>query len=572
MKSRLLFICLLFNGICLNLFSQTARPHDILIDEILPDPTPPQGLPNSEFIELKNVSSTRYHLINWKIQDAAGSASIKTDFILEPDSFVVICASSSVSEYNVFGSAIGVSKLPSLNNDGDTIWIRSPEGVIIHAVAYDKSWYKNDLKSLGGWSLEMIDPKNPCAGSSNWKACIDRKGGTPGQINSISQENPDLEAPRLLRTYSIDEKNIVAVFDEPLDSGTAANPSNYSLDPMGQPIAAESLGPMFQQARLTLPSNMSAFVRYKVQTQNLSDCAGNAIGPDNHTETGLPLQATANDLVINEILFNPAANGYDYLEIYNRSKKIMDLRDIYLSGRKPNGSLETIVVLSPAPMLIFPGDYFVFTENAQWLKDHYLVNNPEHIIELHSLPSMPDDRGDLILSDVQGQVIDELAYDQSWQFQLLANTEGIALERMDPNHPTQDPQNWSSAASVAGFGTPGYQNSEFRLASFGGANITISPNLFSPDNDGFEDFCFIHYQLPEPGWVANLSIYDGNGKPVRVLIQSATLGNQGDFRWDGLDDQNKKLPTGIYVLKTELFNLNGATREFKNAVVLAKKF
>jgi hypothetical protein len=223
-------------------------------------------------------------------------------------------------------------------------------------------------------------------------------------------------------------------------------------------------------------------------------------------------------------------------------------------------------------MLCFPGDYYVFTENAHWLGDHYLVKDPERVIELHQLPSMPDDRGDLVLTDAQGSLIDELAYDQSWQFQLLANAEGVALERIDPNGPTQDAQNWGSAASVAGFGTPGYQNAEFRPAQAGGANITVSPSLFSPDNDGYDDFCFIHYQLPEPGWVANLSIFDANGRPVRALIQSATLGSQGDFRWDGLDDKNNKLSTGIYVLKTELFNLSGATREFKNAIVLAKKF
>src|SRR6516162_3433981 len=128
MNSRLLLICLLFNGISVSLFPQTARPHDILIDEILPDPTPPQGLPNSEFVELKNMSAVPYHLLNWKIQDATTSAVIKTDFILQPDSFVVICPTSSLDEYGAFGSAIGVSKLPSLNNDGDTIWISSPEG------------------------------------------------------------------------------------------------------------------------------------------------------------------------------------------------------------------------------------------------------------------------------------------------------------------------------------------------------------------------------------------------------------------------------------------------------------
>ena len=63
----------------------------------------------------------------------------------------------------------------------------------------------------------------------------------------------------------------------------------------------------------------------------------------------------------------------------------------------------------------------------------------------------------------QGIVVDEVKYKDDWHFQLIDNAEGVALERIDPGKPGQDPDNWHSAASTAGYGTPTYKNSQFKL-------------------------------------------------------------------------------------------------------------
>ena len=135
--------------LCNSAFTQIANRYDIVIDEIFPDPTPTVGLPDAEFIELKNISSTAFNLRNWQISDGTSTATIKKDFILQPDSFVVICSTSSATLFSNFSATIGVSSFPSLNNDGDIIYLKSPEGLTVHAIAYDKSWYQNDIKSDG---------------------------------------------------------------------------------------------------------------------------------------------------------------------------------------------------------------------------------------------------------------------------------------------------------------------------------------------------------------------------------------------------------------------------------------
>lgn len=55
--------------------AQVANRFDIVITEIMADPTSVIGLPNAEFIEIKNISSTSYNLNGWKLSDATSTAN-----------------------------------------------------------------------------------------------------------------------------------------------------------------------------------------------------------------------------------------------------------------------------------------------------------------------------------------------------------------------------------------------------------------------------------------------------------------------------------------------------------------
>ncbi len=155
---------------------------------------------------------------------------------------------------------------------------------------------------------------------------------------------------------------------------------------------------------------------------------------------------------------------------------------------------------------------------------------------------------------------------------MLDNKQGISLERINYNKPTNQPSNWTSAASTVGFGTPGYQNSQFRADLQAQGSITINPKMFSPDNDGFEDVALIEFIFSEPGYVINITIFDAAGRPVKVLQRNTTAAAKGYFRWDGLDDKQQKVPAGTYIIYTDIFNLEGQKKQFKNAIVLARKF
>jgi len=247
MKSTLsLLLFFILTPVCL--LSQNR--YDIVINEIMADPSPQVGLPNNEWIELKNTTAAPVNLQNWRFGDASGQSGPMPNFTLQPDSFVIVCTGSAVAALSAFGTTISVTSFPSLDNDGDQLFIKAANGTIIHAIAYTAGWYQNDLKKEGGWTLEMIDTKNPCTGMNNWKASTSATGGTPGKKNSVEALNNDATAPQLKRAYTTDNVTIILVYDEPVDSLSGATISSYSIDGGLTLVSAASIAPLFNQVQL----------------------------------------------------------------------------------------------------------------------------------------------------------------------------------------------------------------------------------------------------------------------------------------------------------------------------------
>lgn len=545
--------------------------YDVVIDEIMADPFPVVGLPNAEYVELKNVSGRELNLQGWRLSSATTTSGAFGNVILPADSFLIITSTSSAPLLAPYGRVLGVSSFPALDNTGTTLSLFSKEGKTIHAVPYTIGWYGNAVKSEGGWSLEMIDPKNPCAGSENWKASTHSSGGTPGRKNSVDATLRDQTPPSLERVYALDNTTAVLVFDEPLDSASATNVANYTVSPAIAVTGVSVPGPLFNTVQLRLASPLAANTVYSVTARNASDCKGNAIGTRNTARLGLSQEAVSGDVVINEILFNPRPNGFDYVEIYNRSTKVVDAGKLFIANRNNAGAISSLNRMSQNTFLLFPGDYLVVTEDLASLEMNYLVKNKAAVSVISDLPSFPDNEGTVVVVNSLGVVADEVKYSDDWHFDLIAEDEGVSLERIDPAGPSQDENNWHSAASTAGYGTPGYQNSQFKQTGAVTAALAVTPSVFSPDNDGMDDIAIIKYQAAQTGYVANITIFDAGGRPVRYLVKNAVLGLTGSWVWDGLSEQRQKLPIGTYIIYTEFFNLQGKKERFKNTIVLARK-
>ncbi|MBI3882898.1 MAG: lamin tail domain-containing protein [Sphingobacteriales bacterium] len=546
------------------------QQYDIIIDEIMIDPTPPVGLPNNEWIELKNASSFPIDLQGFTISNMAEKSSAMPTFILQPDSFVIICTASAVTAMSTFGKTISVTNFPSLNNTEDFISLNTADGKTIHAIQYSAGWYQNKLKENGGWSLEMINPKNPCAGLANWKASTDLKGGTPGKTNSVNSNTADHDSPKLLRAFANDSLHIILSFDEPLDSLKAISINNYSVNKNINIENVACIPPLFSQVKLKLANPLLQHNIYTITAGNITDCSGNVVDYHNTAKTGLHTVADSLDIVINEILFNPKDNGVDYVELYNRSNKIINLKQTYIANQNSNGDIDNIVPLSNYDHLLFPQDFVVATSSPAIVKAQYITFNPDAFVTVNNMPSFNDDKGAVIILNAEGNTIDELIYNASWHFKLINNPQGVALERINYNAPTPSSNNWHSAATSTGRGTPTYKNSQYNTDQQLTGEISVIPAIISPDNNGTDDFATIDYQFPEAGNIASITIFDGSGKPIRNLQQNALCGTSGNYHWDGLGENNQQLPAGIYIIYTTIFNLNGKTQYFKNTIVLAR--
>ncbi|MGZ4048216.1 MAG: lamin tail domain-containing protein [Bacteroidia bacterium] len=550
------------------------KQFDIEINEIFADVSPAISLPAKEYVELYNKSSHVINLNGWQLSDATGSSTaVIGNYPLAPGHYLIICKNTDTVLFSPFGNYFGTTSFPSLNDSGDDLTLKDNKGEVVDFIAYADTWYQDATKKNGGWSLEQIDPNNPCAGMNNWRASVNPTGGTPGTVNSINASNPDHTPPQVSRVSVIAPDTIQVYFNEPLDSVTMLNPVVYTIDnSIGNPIAVKVLAPDFKSVRLALGTTLSTGTIYTVIVNNaITDCVGNQIGADNTGRFAIPFPADVNDIVINEILYDPNSPGVDYVEIYNRSTKVIDLKTMTLSQYDTiNNTIVSPENISTDGYLLFPKDYLVLSENGSIVKTQYHTTDPERFLDMNNLPSLNISGGTVCLS-TSTAIIDNFKYYADMQFGLLNITKGVSLERIDFDRLTQDRTNWHSAAEDMGFGTPGYKNSQYHNAGETDNALEITPDIFSPDDDGFNDVVNINYHFAIPGFTANVTIYDSKGRIVKLLEQNELLGIKGTISWDGIDNDREKARIGIYIIYFEVFDLSGNVKHYKKTCVLGGK-
>ncbi len=555
-----------------------AQQKDLVITEIYSSPTSTSGLPNAEYLELFNRSNAPINIGGWSIKDDTSGTVNITNYVLFPDSFVVLCSTSNVLLFPSNIAVFGLSSFPSLNNTGDHIYLKNNLGFLVDEVNYLDTWYRSATKKTGGWSLELIDREFTCSNKFNWIASVNSKGGTPGKSNSVNGVFSDAQAPNLLRAIVTSPSSVKLFFDEPVSYAALINRSTYSFDngivlPPGTFFGVNSDS---TTVNIALPLLMQLKIIYRVTVNSsIKDCSGNSISTNNSAQFGLWEEPEYNDVVINEVLFDPLSGGTDYVEIYNRSSKVIDLSQLILSSKDTlTGELKSLNTIAPGSetYMILPGKYLLLSENSEVVKFQYTSLNPTDFWQMPSIPSLNISDGTVILSTPQQKIIDDLHYYDSWQFPLLVSTKGVSLERINFNRSTQDASNWHSASQNVGFGTPAYRNSQYS-ENTNNANdeVTIEPEVFSPDNDGFQDVVNISYKTDIQGYTGSISIFDDKGRLIRSLVKNELWGNSGTYSWDGISNERDKARIGIYVILVEVFDLSGSARQYKKTCVLGAK-
>ena len=104
------------------------------------------------------------------------------------------------------------------------------------------------------------------------------------------------------------------------------------------------------------------------------------------------------------------------------------------------------------------------------------------------------------------------------------------------------------------------------------SKVSISPNPFSPDNDGFEDFTVINFDLSKLLSQVRIKVFDSLGRLVRTLVNYKPSASHNSIIFDGLDNNGRPLRIGIYILLIESVEQNsGSVEVMKAPVVIARK-
>lgn len=546
---------------------------DVIINEIFADPSPQIGLPAAEFIEIYNNSEQELDLSGWKLTDGSTTGTL-TNYTLSPQHYLIVCSKTDTALFASFNNVMGISSFPILNNAGDEILLKNNALITIDSVNYSDTWYRDNTKKAGGWSLELINPQanTNCPVSNYWKASNNAIGGTPGVVNSIYSLAADIEAPQLISLSVFGNDSIQIHFNETLEMTSSLNTSAYSIDKgIGTPVQIQAIDPDHTSVLLIVGTTLQAGIVYTITLNNLRDCSGNPISANTTGSFVIPESAMPSDLVINEILFDPKTDGVDFVEIYNRSSKIIDLKNITISQYDTiNNVLIGVKQITSESRLIHPGEYLVLSENSATVQRHYQTMNPNGFINMVDLPSMNVESGAVCLANATN-IIDLFNYYEYMHFPLLNDTKGVSLERIDFDRPTQEKSNWHSAAEAVGFATPAYKNSQYNDAGETDDAIEITPNIFSPDEDGMNDIVNLNYHFDTPGLIANVTIYDSKGRSVKQLLRNELLGVNGTFSWDGINEGREKEKIGIYIVFVEVFDLKGKVKHYKKTCVLAGK-
>lgn len=274
-------------------------------------------------------------------------------------------------------------------------------------------------------------------------------------------------------------------------------------------------------------------------------------------------QPQPGDIIINELLPEPFVDGSEYIELYNRSEQELSLKDVCISTRKSDGSLNTRYPLEAYPQTLQAGDYLLLTKSIEGVENFYSLPASLNWLEC-KLPVLSNTGSTVVLYREEGEIIiDEVSYSPKWHAPTVKNKKGVALERKDPDKDSQNANNWTSAASSAGFGTPGLENSQY----LNGGTETDSEEIDDPIYQPTGTFQ-IPYRLNQSGYMARGWIFDLSGRKVALIADNTSLGTQGYLEWNGKGRDGSPVNTGIYIIYLELWHPGGNVIRKKQVLLI----
>jgi hypothetical protein len=498
------------------------------------DPSPAVDLSLGEYVELYNRSEKTFLLDGWKVCSGEREYSVGEQGAELPS-----------------GGYFLVRDI-TLPNSGTLLALYNEKENPVHAVSYRIPFDAPEWKKDGGWSLEAPDPDRVCNISESWEYSRDPSGGTPGRINSCDGDRPDAEPPVFLFPGFGDNGILHLYFSERVElpedlyRQVRLQPGNRTADSISR---NEPLG---EQVNCYFSRDLSVLPGFTVSLPALRDCAENR-GPEVDVRGGAVVPPEEGSVLISEVMYDPEEGFPEFIEFYHPGPGFADLQDLMIGVAAAGGSPEKYVPISSHSRLIAPGAPVVLTRDERYLRTAYNLERSGTWAEVPDLPLPPRSGGWIFLADRMGNPVDVAACGDDMHLDLVRDSKGISLERIDFEKPGTDASAWNSAGSLEGYCTPGGV-----YARKGGSGpfpdlLRLEPRVISPDNDGYHDLLEITISPGEAGALVRIWITGTDGTPVMVLANNRISGPESSCSWNGEDNGGHMVAEGFYVVHAKVY-------------------
>ncbi|MCX6226475.1 MAG: lamin tail domain-containing protein [Bacteroidia bacterium] len=544
----------------------------LLISEILYDPDPPVSLPAFEFVEWYNAGVDTVDLAGWqwvvgdKVRRVAGGR-------VSPGGYVIVCSPAAAPAFRALGQVIAMESFPALVNSGERLALLNPAGIAVHTIEYSPDMFSNALKANGGWSLELADMSQLCNPAA-WLPSIDLSGGTPGRANSQQVILPPAEPPILIRAAGYDDQNFVLLFSGTLDPQLDMNNYTCMLNPgsiYAPAVISREYG--FPGLFFHLPDCLDPGLTYTIELSGtVTDCSTQSarLRP---VLLGFPSEPDSAGVLITEVMFDPRTGQPEFVEVFNRSERVVDLKDLIVARADAEGAIGSFSNEQVLSYWLFPECYAVFTTDAKLFAKAWPLADPAIVAERPDMPSLTNVESKLILMDRNQNQLDVVAYSPDWHYPYLEDSKGVSLERIDVNISGTDKANWFSASAESGGATPGSKNScSQKTPLTASQQFSLEPGIgystISPDPVKVA----VRYRFEGTGWFMRVNIFSSGGQPVRELFPFGMAAVEGIVCWNGLDAAQRFVPDGIYLVVADYYHPSGKKGRWKKACAILRTY
>lgn len=547
----------------------TIQPGNLIINEFFYK----NSIDIPEYVEFYNTTSNYLSLKGLRFSDNMSEITLneiqpflEKDMIISPSGYIVITADPQFAFTTP--NAVAVSSLPTLNDTGGDAIVLKNSGLLIDSLSYDSNFWPNPT------STESLERKDPMAASndpSNW--IVSQPSPGIRNFNYII----DIDPPTALFSGFLSPDTITVVYNEFI---TLSNESAAAINGVNVSILGNQNQNLFIDG-----SAISTDTELLLTLEFISDMVGN------QTDLTTKPVSVAMDQVeskpqISEILYDdlntPDARQSEFIEIYNPSQNAVILPNppILRYSTTSQKSQSISYKALPFPAVVPARSWAVFyADTALWFSQSRIaaffeLTDSSRFFQIKGTTlSLSSETTNLLLINENNAVIDSVPYRANWNNPNIPNTKGRSLERVSSKSSGYEKSNWTTSAAING-ATPGERNSVSvdEIEPESENSITLSPNPFSPDEDGFEDNLTISYLFDSPNYLLTIRIFDRYGRQVRLLTDNKPAGIEGTVIWDGFRDDGTRNRIGIYVVLVRVYDAStGKEKMFKKSVVLARK-